>query len=125
MSPFAGFILALLFCSIAQNMCAAEEAGMAAGHVNVKDFSRLVVTGDWSPAIQAAIDHVSAANGYEAGATVFFPPGTYKLDKKIVLGKDAAAVWDAVERLRREALGHEGPRRTAAGLQTEVRNVGR
>jgi len=48
------------------------------------------VNEDWSPAIQAAMDHVSAKNGYENGATVLFPPGTYKLDKTIRLGKDRA-----------------------------------
>lgn len=59
-------------------------------HVNVKEFSHLAVNGDWSPAIQAAIDHVTADNGYENGATIFFPPGRYLLNNKIVLGKDPA-----------------------------------
>ena len=59
-------------------------------YVNIKDFSRLTVDGDWSVVIQAAIDHVSARNGYENGATILFPPGTYKISKTIVLGRDPA-----------------------------------
>lgn len=71
---------------------AKKEAAAApeATHINVKDFSHLVVDGDWSPAIQAAIDHVSAKNGYENGATILFPPGTYLVNKTIRLGKDRA-----------------------------------
>ena len=71
---------------------AAEEKDEAAvaGFVNVKDFVGLVVDGDWSGAIQAAIDHVNAGNGYENGATVYFPPGTYRIDKTIRFGQDRA-----------------------------------
>ena len=65
-------------------------AGSPTGQVNVKDFSRLAADGDWSPAIQAAIDHVSARNGYENGATILFPPGTYRVHQTIRLGKDRA-----------------------------------
>ena len=57
------------------------EPGNRTSHVSVKDFSHLVADGDWSPAIQAAIDHVSVKNGYENGATILFPPGTYKINK--------------------------------------------
>ncbi|RLT04469.1 MAG: hypothetical protein DWI21_14325 [Planctomycetota bacterium] len=66
------------------------EPGNRTSHVSVKDFSHLVADGDWSPAIQAAIDHVSAKNGYENGTTILFPPGTYKINKTIRLGKDRA-----------------------------------
>ena len=80
----------LLLCAGRQARC--EDAGTAgtAGDINVKDFAQLVVDGDWSGAIQAAIDHVSAKNGYENGATIYFPPGTYRIDKTIRLGKDRA-----------------------------------
>ena len=64
--------------------------GSRTGDVNITDFSHLVVGEDWSPAIQAAIDHVSAKNGYENGATIVFPPGTYRVNKTIRLGKDRA-----------------------------------
>lgn len=60
------------------------------GYVNVKDFSSLVVDGGWSQAIQAAFDDVSASNGYANGSTIYFPPGKYRLDKTIVLGRDPA-----------------------------------
>ena len=75
-------------------LCALLGAVAANGtpnvHTNVKDFAHLAADGDWSPAIQAAIDHVTAANGYENGATVFFPPGTYDVHRTIRLGKDRA-----------------------------------
>ena len=58
---------------------AAENDAKPEGAVNIRDFADRAVDGDWSPAIQAAIDHVTAANGYENGATVFFPPGTYNV----------------------------------------------
>jgi len=66
------------------------EKGNRLNYVNVKDFASRVVDDDWSLAIQAAIDHVTADNGYENGATVFFPPGTYKINRTIRLGKDPA-----------------------------------
>ena len=66
------------------------EQGNRTGHVNVKDFSQLAVDGDWSAAIQAAIDHVTAKHGYENGTTILFPPGTYRVNKTIRLGKDRA-----------------------------------
>ncbi|MDA0838795.1 MAG: right-handed parallel beta-helix repeat-containing protein [Planctomycetota bacterium] len=64
--------------------------GPQTGYVNIQDFSHLVADGDWSPAIQAAIDHVSATNGYENGATILFSPGTYLVNQTIRLGKDRA-----------------------------------
>jgi hypothetical protein len=60
------------------------------GRVNIQDFSQAAADGDWAPAIQAAIDHVTAKNGYESGATILFPPGTYRVGKTIVLGKNPA-----------------------------------
>ena len=60
------------------------------GRVDVRDFEDLVTNGDWSPAIQAAIDSVNPENGFSAGATVFFPPGTYRIDHSIVLGGNKA-----------------------------------
>ena len=66
------------------------EQGNRTGHVNVKDFSHLAVDGDWSAAIQAAIDHVTAKHGYENGTTILFPPGMYRVNKTIRLGKDRA-----------------------------------
>ncbi len=68
----------------------ATAEGSPQGSLSVREFSRLAADGDWSPAIQAAIDHVSAKNGYRNGATVFFPPGTYRVSKTVVLGKDPA-----------------------------------
>ena len=64
---------------------ASEEAKPPAGPppddphvcVNVRAFSHLVQAGDWSAAIQAAIDSVSGENGFDAGGTVLFPAGTY------------------------------------------------
>ena len=58
--------------------------------VNIRAFAGLVENGDWSPAIQAAIDHVSMENGYVKGATIHFPPGTYRIDRTIKLGDDPA-----------------------------------
>lgn len=58
------------------------------GRVDVRQFSESVVDGDWSRAIQAAVDSVSEANGFTGGATVFLPPGTYRIDQPITLGGD-------------------------------------
>lgn len=45
--------------------------------VNVRDFEKLVQGGDWSPAIQAAID---------AGQpVVYFPDGSYRIDRDVIL----------------------------------------
>lgn len=60
------------------------------GRVNVRDFASLAADGDWSPAVQAAVDHVTADHGYHRGATVYFPPGTYRIGKTIVVGRDPA-----------------------------------
>ncbi len=60
------------------------------GRVDVREFQNVVANGDWSPAIQAAIDWVSEENGFSAGATIFFPPGTYRIDRSIVLGGNKA-----------------------------------
>jgi len=56
--------------------------------VNVADFKKQVSDGDWSRAIQAAIDYVSKDNGFQAGGTVFFPPGTYRVDRSIIVGNN-------------------------------------
>ena len=48
--------------------------------VNVRSFEHRAKDGDWSRAIQAAIDSVDRENGYEAGGTVLFPAGTYRID---------------------------------------------
>ncbi len=69
---------------------AAEKEAKPEGAVSIRDFADRAVDGDWSPAIQAAIDHVTAANGYENGATVFVPPGTYTVNRTVVLGQDPA-----------------------------------
>lgn len=58
--------------------------------VNVQSFKRLVKGGDWSSAIQAAIDFISKENGYEAGGTVLFPAGSYRIDRSIVVGGNPA-----------------------------------
>jgi len=58
--------------------------------VNVRKFSHLVKDEDWSPAIQAAIDSVNKENGFEAGGTVLFPAGTYRIDRPLVLGGQPA-----------------------------------
>jgi hypothetical protein len=56
--------------------------------VNVKYFSESGTDEDWSGAVQAAIDSVNAGNGSERGATIFFPPGTYRIAKTVILGKN-------------------------------------
>ena len=58
--------------------------------VNVRDFKQHVKDGDWSGAIQAAIDSVTRANGFVAGGTVYFPAGEYRVDRTIVIGNDPA-----------------------------------
>ena len=76
---FATVLLVILFGNL---------SGKAVGSVNIKEFSTLVKADDWSGAIQAAIDHISVANGYKNGATIYFPPGIYRIDKPLILGKD-------------------------------------
>jgi len=63
------------------------DAEVAAGVLNVRDFAGLVVDGDWSDAIQGAIDSVRAENSYEQGTTIHFPPGAYRVSKTLKLGK--------------------------------------
>ena len=58
--------------------------------VNIRKFSHLVKADDWSPAIQAAIDYVSKDNGFDAGGTVLFPAGAYRIDRPIVVGERPA-----------------------------------
>ena len=62
----------------------------AAAHadVNVRDFDQHVIGGDWSGAIQAAVDSVAATNGFSRGGTVFFPAGTYRVDHTIIVGNN-------------------------------------
>ena len=62
----------------------------SAGRVDVRRFADQVRDGDWSPAIQAAIDAVREQDGFTAGATVFFPPGIYRVDRTLVLGGQRA-----------------------------------
>lgn len=63
---------------------------VAEGDISITRFSNLVKNGDFSPAIQAAIDYVSKKNGFDAGATIYFPPGTYRIDHSIVVGNNSA-----------------------------------
>ena len=58
--------------------------------ISVMDFQDRVIDGDWSPAIQAAIDSVSWRMGHRRGGVILFPPGDYRIDKTIILGRDAA-----------------------------------
>jgi len=51
-------------------------------------FSHLSEEGDWSPAIQAAIDSVNAENGYVRGTEIYFPPGDYRIDRTIIVGRN-------------------------------------
>lgn len=60
------------------------------GRVSVRRFADLVTDGNWAPAIQAAIDSVSEENGFSRGATVFIPPGTYRIDDTITIGNNGA-----------------------------------
>ncbi len=60
------------------------------GRIDVRRFADRVQDGDWSPAIQAAIDAVREEDGFTAGATIFFPPGTYRVDRTLILGGDRA-----------------------------------
>jgi hypothetical protein len=62
----------------------------SAGRVNVANFAERVVDGDWSPAIQAAIDSISKENGFTAGARLFIPPGNYRIDRTLVIGRNSA-----------------------------------
>jgi len=71
-------------------LASAAETGDPRVAVDVRRFSRLTKDGDWSPAIQAAIDYVSKANGFDAGGTVLLPAGTYRIDQSIVLGGNPA-----------------------------------
>ena len=58
--------------------------------VNIGDFKDKVQNGDWAPAIQAAIDSVSSDKGYQRGTTIYFPPGIYRIDQTIKLGRKRA-----------------------------------
>ena len=58
--------------------------------VNVRSFKDRVKAGDWSPAIQAAIDSINKKNGYTAGGVVLIPAGTYRIDRSIVIGNKPA-----------------------------------
>lgn len=58
--------------------------------VNVHRFAREARDGDWSRAIQAAVDFVHASNGYDHGGTVLLPAGTYRVDESIVVGGNPA-----------------------------------
>ncbi|MCP5458031.1 MAG: hypothetical protein H6971_00160 [Gammaproteobacteria bacterium] len=61
-----------------------------AGWVNISRFKDRVRDGDWSPAIQAAIDYVRPDNGYTRGATVLFPAGRYRIDRPLEIGNNPA-----------------------------------
>lgn len=58
--------------------------------INVHDYQDHVEGGDWSRAIQAAIDYVDERNGFTRGAVIYFPPGKYRVDQTIVVGKKPA-----------------------------------
>ena len=64
-----------------------NEHGGGADVVNIKDFAHLVDGEDWSPAIQAAMDSVCVENGYKHGATIHFPPGAYRIDRTLYMGR--------------------------------------
>jgi len=50
-------------------------------HVNILDWSSLVVAGDWTAAIQAAVNFIVAAGG----GILYFPPGTYIVSAQITI----------------------------------------
>jgi len=77
-----------LLCDALYALGNADANDCRRSEVNVKDFSSLVQNDEWSGAIQAAIDYVKPENGYEMGATIYFPPGIYRIDKTIVLGNN-------------------------------------
>ncbi len=89
-----GHMLWLVIALAVLGLCAtggAQDGGAATPDtVNIRDFAGFVQDGDWSPAIQAAIDHVSPENGYIRGATVHFPPGLYRIDSTVRLGGNSA-----------------------------------
>jgi hypothetical protein len=60
------------------------------GWVDIHRFQDRVRDGGWSPAIQAAIDHVNPDNGFAAGGTVLFPAGRYRIDRPLVIGTNPA-----------------------------------
>ncbi len=93
---FRNVILAMLIVWAVQ--CYADEIGTMSKIerrsmckiVNIKQFKHLVKDGDWSPAIQSAIDFVSKKNGFDVGGTVLFPAGTYRIDNPIIVGRNPA-----------------------------------
>lgn len=99
----------------------AESAAKALNSlpINIWEFSSLVTkkdnpndpsTWDWSPAVSAAIDkciyqkeiNISNAQRYASG-WLFFPPGKYRLDSKIV--KDLSAITYETGKPRFRILG--------------------
>ncbi len=70
--------------------CYSVEINQMSKVVNIKQFKHLVKDGDWSPAIQSAIDFVSKENGFDVGGTIFFPAGTYRIDHSIIVGRNPA-----------------------------------
>ena len=122
MCGLAALVVALAGCGTPR----AEEHGASDGRVNVREFAHLVKDGDWSPALQAAIDRVSESNGYEAGGTVVFPPGTYRVDRSIVLGGNKAhwglhllgygATLVGTEKLSKQPLVDPEPEEKDAGV---------
>ena len=85
----SGFALG---CAASRNPreAAAGELPDSIGEINVRCYADYVQDGDWSPAIQAAIDSVCEKDGFTAGATIFFPPGVYRIDRSVILGRDPA-----------------------------------
>ena len=92
-------LLLLSLCTLFSTLYAAEdvqdkyslppqkEQNSAAAQINIKTFSSLVKDGNWSPAIQAAIDSVCVENGFKQGADILFPPGEYRIDDSLILGR--------------------------------------
>jgi len=79
-----GLFCALLMAVFACDYAEAKPLGQV---VNIKDFADKVEGENWSPAIQAAIDSVCVEKGYQHGATIYFPPGTYRIDRTLYMGK--------------------------------------
>ena len=117
-------VLGLVLAFLPTPVTSAAEQGNTTKQVNVRDFSGLAEDGNWAPAIQAAVDQVTEKNGFTRGATVFLPPGTYRIDKRIVVGKDPAhhgirlsgygAILVGTETLDEQPLHYEERKKTLA-----------
>jgi hypothetical protein len=85
-----------MLCTVRSALCAEQGTTPSSPSddlhisVNIRRFAHLAEANDWSHAIQAAIDFVCKENGFEAGGTVLFPAGTYRIARPLVVGRRPA-----------------------------------